>query len=85
MERNISAYTNWIHSFGKTKFQENLDSSTVLLDRLNNPQDSLKVIHVAGTNGKGSTCNYIANTLSQTCRVGLLRPLIWGLLLNLLK
>ena len=30
-----------------------------LLKRLGNPQNSLKCVHVAGTNGKGSTCAYI--------------------------
>ncbi len=35
-----------------------------LLMHLNNPQDSLRVIHLAGTNGKGSTAAMIAKTLS---------------------
>lgn len=34
-----------------------------LSQRLNNPQDDLKVIHVAGTNGKGSVCAYLESTL----------------------
>lgn len=32
-----------------------------LLERLGNPQDHLKFVHVAGTNGKGSTCAYLAS------------------------
>ena len=32
-----------------------------LLELLGNPQDKLKIIHVAGTNGKGSVCSFIAN------------------------
>lgn len=36
-----------------------------LLKRLGNPQDSIKVIHVAGTNGKGSTCAYLASMLKE--------------------
>ena len=45
---------------------------TKLLDILGNPQDELKVIHVAGTNGKGSTCKFIYSVL-QECgyKVGL--------------
>ncbi len=35
-----------------------------LLDRIGNPQKQLKFIHVAGTNGKGSTCAMLARTLS---------------------
>ncbi len=32
------------------------DRMRILLDRLGNPQDRLKFIHIAGTNGKGSVC-----------------------------
>lgn len=35
-----------------------------LLNKLDNPQSHLKVVHVAGTNGKGSVVAYLANTLS---------------------
>jgi len=34
-----------------------------LMDRLGNPQDSYKVIHVAGTSGKTSTCYFMASLL----------------------
>lgn len=34
-----------------------------LLDRMGRPQDKLKFVHVAGTNGKGSTCAYLASVL----------------------
>ena len=33
-----------------------LERMQILVDRLNNPQNSYPVIHVAGTNGKGSVC-----------------------------
>ncbi|HZZ28009.1 MAG TPA: folylpolyglutamate synthase/dihydrofolate synthase family protein [Pirellulales bacterium] len=41
-----------------------LDQMRDLLDRLGNPQDQLKIIHVAGTKGKGSTSAMIAGVLS---------------------
>ncbi len=34
-----------------------------LLERLGRPQDGLRIVHVAGTNGKGSTCAFIAGIL----------------------
>lgn len=34
-----------------------------LLERLGCPQDRLKIVHVAGTNGKGSTCAFVAGIL----------------------
>ncbi len=36
-----------------------------LLDRLGRPQDRLKFVHVAGTNGKGSTCAFTATILAE--------------------
>lgn len=35
-----------------------------LLERLGRPQDRLKFVHVAGTNGKGSICAYLASILN---------------------
>ena len=40
-----------------------LDRIRALLERLGRPQDALRFVHVAGTNGKGSTCAYLASVL----------------------
>lgn len=42
-----------------------LDRIRELLDRLGRPQDNLKFVHVAGTNGKGSTCAYLSSILQE--------------------
>lgn len=42
-----------------------LDNIYELLKRLDNPQDKLKIIHVAGTNGKGSTIAYLSSILKE--------------------
>lgn len=43
-----------------------------MLRRLGNPEKEMKVIHVAGTNGKGSTCAYLASMLTAGgCKTGL--------------
>lgn len=42
-----------------------LNSITELLNRLGNPQKKLKFIHVAGTNGKGSTLGFISTILTE--------------------
>ena len=41
----------------------NLNRFAVLMDKLGNPQEYLKFVHVAGTNGKGSTVRMLANSL----------------------
>ena len=48
-----------------------LKKITKLLDTLGNPQDNLKVVHVAGTNGKGSVCAYLTSCLvASNLKVG---------------
>lgn len=54
------AYINDKNKFGS---RLGLDSIKELMNNLNNPQDNLKFIHLAGTNGKGSTSSYLSNIL----------------------
>lgn len=49
---------------GKDPF--NLDNITLLLSYLGNPQDQLKYIHIAGTNGKGSTSAFLNQILIES-------------------
>lgn len=48
-----------------------LDRVLVALERLGHPQRGLQVLHVAGTNGKGSTCAMAAACLARRYRTGL--------------
>lgn len=52
------AYT-YINETNKVGSILGLDSIRELLNRLDNPQDHLQVVHVAGTNGKGSVCTFL--------------------------
>ena len=54
---------NKIHEFLRFGSVLGLERMNVLLEKLGNPQDELKVIHVAGTNGKGSICRYVYEVL----------------------
>lgn len=56
---------NYIDSIGKLGSRPGIDAIKILLKRLGNPQDKLNVIHVAGTNGKGSICTYIEYGLRE--------------------
>lgn len=49
------------HRFG---IQLGLNRMESLMQRLDNPQDNLSCIHIAGTNGKGSVTSYIASMLA---------------------
>ena len=54
-----------LKSQGKFYINLGLERISVVLDLLGNPQDKLKCIHVAGTNGKGSVCAIIHKILSK--------------------
>lgn len=50
---------------GKSAYKANLDNTLALCGRLGNPQHFFKSIHVAGTNGKGSTSHALASILQE--------------------
>lgn len=57
---------------GKVAFKKDLTNTLRLSERLNNPHLKFKSIHVAGTNGKGSTSHMLASVLqSAGYKVGL--------------
>lgn len=53
----------WLEETKKYGSVLGLDSMRYLLHLLGNPQDEVKTIHVAGTNGKGSVCCYLSYIL----------------------
>lgn len=60
---NFDQSVEYIHSLLAFGIKPGLERISMLLDLLGNPQDKLKIIHVAGTNGKGSTSTTISNML----------------------
>lgn len=56
----------YLHSSGKFRIKLGLERISAILNLLNNPQDKLKIIHIAGTNGKGSVCTLTAEILKQS-------------------
>jgi len=53
----------YIHSLLVFGIKPGLERINILLERLGKPQDKIKFIHIAGTNGKGSTSTMLANAL----------------------
>ncbi|HPZ64563.1 MAG TPA: bifunctional folylpolyglutamate synthase/dihydrofolate synthase, partial [Bacillota bacterium] len=70
-----SAYNeavDWIHSLGRFGMKPGLERIQALLERLGNPQRSLRYLHIGGSNGKGSTAAMAASVLQESgYRVGL--------------
>ncbi|CAN1547240.1 FolC Folylpolyglutamate synthase [Flavobacteriaceae bacterium] len=76
---NYQETTNWMFNQlpmyqlqGASAYKKDLTNVNILADHLDNPQQKLKCIHVAGTNGKGSTSHMLASILQETgYKVGL--------------
>ncbi|MEO9258230.1 MAG: Mur ligase family protein, partial [Crocinitomicaceae bacterium] len=50
---------------GAIAYKPNLDNITILLHHLGNPEEKLEFIHLAGTNGKGSTSHLLASIFQE--------------------
>ena len=61
---NYNEALEYIHSINWTFCKPGLERIKTLLDKLNNPQNLLKFVHVAGTNGKGSFCKILETALT---------------------
>ena len=60
------------HQIGAAAYKPGLDNTLRLMAHLGNPHEQLRAIHVAGTNGKGSTSHLIAAALQASgLKVGL--------------
>ena len=62
----------YLDSLGQFNEGTGVERGRKLLNIIGNPEKELKVIHVAGTNGKGSVCSYIESCLrNEGYKVGL--------------
>ena len=60
------------HQVGAAAYKPGLDNTYALMAHLGNPHTQLRAIHIAGTNGKGSTSHLIAAALqAEGYKVGL--------------
>lgn len=53
------------HRIGAAAYKADLEKTLKLAELLGNPQNKLKVIHIAGTNGKGSVSHLLASVLQE--------------------
>lgn len=60
------------HQIGAAAYKPGLDNTLALMQHLGNPHNQLRAVHIAGTNGKGSTSHLIAAALqAEGYKVGL--------------
>ena len=62
---NYEEAVAYIEETPKFTTKNSLEHTRECLRRLGNPQEKFKVIHVAGTNGKGSTCAFLTSILRE--------------------
>lgn len=68
--KNINEAKDYILNRRNSKGVHSLEKIRLLLDKFDNPQDKIRVIHIAGTNGKGSTTKMISACLAKSYKVG---------------
>ncbi|MEG1366754.1 MAG: bifunctional folylpolyglutamate synthase/dihydrofolate synthase, partial [Oscillospiraceae bacterium] len=62
---NYQEAVAWLHSLGRISKAGDLSTIKSLLAALGNPEDKLKFVHIAGTNGKGSATIMLASVLKE--------------------
>lgn len=63
---NYTEALEYIHGVDKFGMRLGLDSIRELLRRLGNPEKNLNIIHISGTNGKGSTASFVSSVLVES-------------------
>lgn len=63
---NYTETLNFIHSFKGNGRRPQLERMRWLLKQAGNPQTHFPTVHIVGTNGKGSTTNYLQNILTKS-------------------
>lgn len=62
---SIESTLEYIHKTVWLGSKPGLSRTYDLLERIGNPHKKLKFVHVAGTNGKGSTCSFLSSVLTK--------------------
>lgn len=62
---NYEEALQFIHSPKHSRMSLGLDHIRLLMNALGNPEKQLKIVHIAGTNGKGSIASYLSHILGK--------------------
>ncbi|MEA1880879.1 MAG: folylpolyglutamate synthase/dihydrofolate synthase family protein [Candidatus Marinimicrobia bacterium] len=63
---DFGSLLDYLYNLQRLGIKVGLEHTHTLLDRCDNPQNQFKSIHIAGTNGKGSTCAIVASILRES-------------------
>lgn len=69
--KSFDDYLDYLYGRGGSNGKPGLDKIKMLMDLLDNPQDKIQTIHIAGTNGKGSTAKMLASVLAKKYKCGI--------------
>ncbi|MCX6243356.1 MAG: bifunctional folylpolyglutamate synthase/dihydrofolate synthase [Bacteroidetes bacterium] len=61
----IYSHLPMYHRIGPAAYKADLNTTIAICNMLGNPQDSFRSVHIAGTNGKGSTSHLLASVLQE--------------------
>ena len=62
---NYTEAVEYIYNIPKFTTKNKPEHTAEFLNRLGHPERSMKIIHVAGTNGKGSVCAFLSSMLTE--------------------
>ena len=62
---NIDSILEELYNLQRLGIKVGLDHTNELLKAIGNTHEKLKLIHIAGTNGKGSTCSILSSILIE--------------------
>lgn len=66
MTLSYANFNTYLEKISHRGIQRGIERMTEALEKLGRPDRSYKIIHIAGTNGKGSTCTFLAQILAQS-------------------
>ena len=64
---SYSSVIEFLYSLQKHGIKLGLETMRLLLERVGNPHRALRVLHIGGTNGKGSTAAMAASRVLSRC------------------
>ena len=64
-EKDYEGMLDWLYNLRRFGMKLDLDRISIVMQKLENPQEKTKIIHIAGTNGKGSVCAMLSSIFQK--------------------